>query len=94
MKLNINSKRAVNPYDVQDKVKQTTGNKAKITTLKRTSFLIEAINQEQSEKLKNIESIKDLKCEVIPYDRFNYSKGLIFVSEFEISDLKEFKREL
>ena len=94
MRFDINSKRAVNPYDVQDKVKQTTGNKAKITTLNRTSFLIEASNQEQSEKLENIESIKDLKCEVIPYDRFNYSKGLIFVSEFEISDLEEFKRGL
>ena len=94
MKFDINVKRSVNPYDVIEEIRKETRLEAKVSTLNRTSFLIEAKNEEQSNKVTNIKKIKDYECTVEKYGRFNYVKGLIFLSEFEIEDLQEFKEGL
>ena len=66
----------------------------KLWTLNRTAFLMEAKNKEQSEKLTNIETNKTYGCTVEKYGRFNHIKGLIFLKEFDIEDMQEFKEGL
>ena len=57
----------------------------------RTAFLIETKNKEQCEKSTNKKTIKTYGCTVEKYGRFNHIKWLIFLTEFEIEDMQEFK---
>ena len=92
MKFDANTKRSVNPYDVQKKVKQITGTKSRVSTLNRTLFLIEAVNKDKAGKMNTIDAIREFKCETTAYDRYNYSKGIIYLSESGIGNVDEFQR--
>ena len=93
-KFDIHTKRTVNPYDVLDKIRECTGKRAKISTLSRSSFLIEITEKDQAEKVMEITSVKQFNCTVNKYDRFNHKKGLIYVSEFDIENVEDFKQGL
>ena len=41
--------------------------------------------------MKEVTEVKQYKCEIKKYDRFNLNKGLIYLGEFEVEDLAEFK---
>ena len=62
MKFDAQCKRSVNPYEVIKVIKNSTGAEAKVMTLNKTSFFVEVMSKEQSEKMNTIDAIKNSKC--------------------------------
>ena len=91
VRFDINHKRLINPYDLIGVIKQKTGGNPKVWTMNKTSFLARVDSKEESEKMAEITEVKQYKCETKAYDRFNHIKGLIYISEYEVENLAEFK---
>ena len=78
-----------------DSIAECTGMKPKqIFGMNKTSVIVEVHNGEQSAKILALENVCLTPCKAAPYERFNYITGLIYVSEFDIEDLEEFKEGL
>ena len=78
-----------------DSIPECTGMKPKqFFGMNKTSVIVEVHNGEQSEKILALENVCHTPCKATPYERFNYTTGLIYVNNFDIEDLKEFKEGL
>ena len=87
--------RTVNPYEIIEKIKETTGFTPKqVTGLNKTSFTIEVANQIQSENLKNVTSVEGVVCKIAPHPFFNTSRGIIHLYDSNIDDIDEFQKYL
>ena len=62
--------------------------------MNNTSVIVEVHNGEQSAKILVLENVCHTPCKATPYERFNYTTGLIYVNYFDIEDLEEFKEGL
>ena len=89
------SRRSVNPYSVIDKVKEVTGvNPKRVFGNNRTSLTAELCREMSEEQVKSITSVDGIPCEVSMHSRYNCIKGLIYVYEYDIENVEEFKSGL
>ena len=95
IKLTEESKRSVNPYAIIDKITKETGLAPKrLFGNNRTSLTVEISSQDQEEKVRAIKEIDGYPCEIVVHPRYNYTKALINVHEFDLDSIEEFKEEL
>jgi len=79
-------KRKVNPFKAYKEIEKVIGAKpADMTSLGRNALLITVGNQQQGEMILRMDKIDDKKCNVTPHKTFNTSRGLLYISEFDIS---------
>lgn len=84
MNFDLNCKLSVNHFDVIHAILELTGLKPKeVSTMNKTSFIIEVIDENQAQKLPEIKKIQSFSCQTTSYDRFNQTKGLVYLNEFE-----------
>ena len=87
MKFGEECKRSVNPYAVIERVAEVTGEKpTSVTGNNRTSLTIEVGSKQQARKLQDIESVEEFQCTVMLHPRFNYSRGIIYIHEFDVDN--------
>ena len=55
------------------------------------SFTVEVVSADQSERLSSIQEVEGYACEVHKHPRFNHSKGIVYIKEFDITDIEDFK---
>ena len=95
MQFSQEAKKSVNPFEVIDSIKSLTNETPKkLTSLNRTSFLVEVRNEHQAEAIQNLKKVHQFQRVVAPYDRFNCAKEIIFVNEYEDEDVEEFGKGL
>ena len=88
-------RREVNPYDIYNEITKFTGEKPRAVTGERWNTLsIQCRSKTQAEKIVKIKNVSNTDCNIFPHAKFNQSKGLIFLNEFDIEDVKELETEL
>ena len=91
IRFNLENKRKTNPYALRNEIAEITGSPPKrLTTSEPELFAVEVRSAEQGNKVLNLNSIKNLKCECEKHPYLNQSKGLIYVYEYDIDDLNKF----
>lgn len=89
------SKRKLNPFYVQSTIRTAIGAVPKcISSDSRDSFTIEVSSAEQGDKLQQITSIGTHTCTVIKHKYFNQSRGLIYIREYDLDEIDDFKQGL
>ena len=84
-----------NPYRIMKEIKEITGQKPKeLTGSSKTKITLQTRTAEQTLKCLEISSLAGKICKITPHWKFNTSKGLIFLKQFEIEDTEEFKINL
>ena len=87
--------KCVNPYALIEQVKAVTGSPPKrVFGNNRRSVTVEVSRKEQSEKMAPIKEVDGFPCEVKIHSRFNGIKGIIYVHEFDLKNIEEFKQGL
>ena len=95
IKLTEESKRCVNPYAIIDEITKETGLAPKrVFGNNRMSLTVEISSRDQGEKIRAIKKIDGYPCENVVNPRYNYTKALIYVHEFDLDSIEEFKGEL
>jgi len=85
-------KRKVNPFrafkELENRVRGKISN---LTSLGRNALLVTVCNKEQGDVLMKMTRIDGKDCRVEPHRTMNTSKGLVYISEFDITEdeLKE-----
>ena len=88
-------KRTVNPYAIRNEIVRITGMKPKrIHSFDKTSFTIEAQNKTQSPCLTQINIVEEKTCTTTPHMYYNQSKGIIYIQEYDVTDIVEFENGL
>ena len=84
----------VNPYTMIDKITEVTGvPPVKVMGNNRGAVTVE-IERGDDEKIRAIDKIDDIPCQVMMHPKFNYSKGLIYVYEYDLEEMQAFKEGL
>ena len=89
--------RKVDPYAVVKKIVEVTGEKpASLVSETKSAFAVKTISRNQALNILTINSIEGYECKASIHPNLNFSKGLIFLREFDISDedLPDFKADL
>merc|ERR1712002_181431 len=98
-------RKSVNPYKIQNEIKEKTGHKpVELTGNNKTKLTMKTINAKQTEICLKITKLAGIKCTITPHPRFNSCQGLIFArdynykaedirdelsSEYGVTDVKE-----
>ena len=86
--------RSVNPSATIDKITQVTGHPpVRVTGNNRASVTIQ-IKEGKDENICAIDKIDGISCKVLLHSKYNHSKGLIYVYEYDLEDIEEFKTGL
>ena len=76
--------RKMNPFDIEKEVSEKLkGKPSDISSSGRNALLITVTDSSQSQLVQKI-SIGGQKCEVVGHQHLNKSKGIIYVSEFDV----------
>ena len=89
--------RKINPYDVIDKICEDTGESPlSLSSESRYSYTIKTTSRNQAVNILTISSIKNYQCKASIHPVLNFSKGLIFLREFDLAEeeLPSFKADL
>ena len=82
-------------YDIIREVQSVTGTKPKqITCFNASSYTMEDTNENQGNKIMDLQKVDNIKCEIIKHSYFNQNKGLLFLRDSNINDIEEFKSYL
>ena len=83
-------------YQVKEKIENITGEKLReITGSSRFKLTLQTRNAKQTSKSQQIESLACENYQILPHrPRFNTSKGLIRLKQFDIDDMQELKENL
>lgn len=57
-------------------------------------MIVKTTNHHQTSEMCKLKKIFEHSCEVVPYDEFNTSKGLVYITEYDIRNDKTFFEEL
>ena len=88
-------RRCINPYVIIDTIKRVVGHRPKrVFGNNRASVAVEMENGGIEEKMSGIKEVYGLPCEVTTHPKYNFNKGLIYVHEFDLENLEEFKADL
>ena len=97
LKLDFGSagKADVNPYLVLDCIRNTGGTSVKaVTGYNKSSYTIEVNNKQAATSLLALSEVAARPCSFSIHPRFNICRGIMYIYEFDISDIAEFKQEL
>ena len=84
-------KRTINPFLLEKLIKENTGVQPQnISSLSRSTFLIDMGNYDDVDKMTSIDAVDDVPCKTSPYDLFNNSKGIIYVQDWDLSNASIF----
>ena len=84
----------MNQFDIEKDISQKLkGTPSDISTSGRNAFLITVEDSSQSQLVQKI-AIAGQKCEVVSHQHINKSKGIIYVSEFDVEDGKILQEKL
>jgi len=85
----------MNPYNLIEAVRDHTGEQpVSVTNTKKTSFTVKCKSPAQSEKINRWTKCKVSSCKASLHTKFNTSRGVIFLSEFDIDGVQLLKEEL
>ena len=85
----------MNPYAIIDEVKKATGSPPKrVIGNNRRSVKVEVGTKKQSERITEVEKIDNIQYQIKVHPRYNYAKAIIYVHEFEMENIEEFKEGL
>ena len=85
----------INPYAVRNEIKQKTGEELReISGRNKHKLTLRTRNESQTKKCPTIDTLQGYKCVIRPHPQFNTSKGLIYLRQFKVQDLQEFKENL
>ena len=91
IKCNQEDKRKINPYSLRNEITTLAGNPPKrLATSGRPSFVVEVRSREQGNKITQLNNVNDIKCKCEKQLYLNQSKGLIYVYEYDITDVIKF----
>jgi len=80
-------KRKLNPFRAYDDIKfQIKGEPEDFSSIGRDKFLVTVKSKQQSEDLKKLRALDSVPCRIAAHKTMNYSKGLIYVREFDIDE--------
>jgi len=83
---NGDEKRKVNPFRAFKEIENVSGSKpGAMTSMGRNSLLVTVSSKQQGEALLRMKKIDGRVCVVEAHRTLNTSKGLVFISEFDIS---------
>ena len=95
MKLTEESRRCVNPYSLIERIEKDTGAAPKrVFGNNRLSLTVEVSSEKQGEYVREIKEVEGFPCEVVVHPRYNHNRALIYVHEFDIENMNDFKNEL
>ena len=60
----------------------------------RRSVPVEEETKEQSERIVEVKEVDNIPCHVKEHPRYNYTKAIIYVHEFDLESIEEFKEGL
>ena len=87
------ARRSVNPYAMIEKITEMTGiPPVKVMGNNRGAVTMEI--ERRYEKIRAIDKIDDIPCQVMMHPKYIYSKGLIYVYECDLEDMQAFKEGL
>ena len=79
------------PFQIEtDLANQLGGLAESIRGCDRDSFLVTVYSENQSNKMKWVEQIAGNKCQVSEENFLNTTKGLVYIQNYHIEDLKSF----
>ena len=79
--------RKMSPFDIEKEVSEKLkGKPSDISSSGRDALVVTVKDSSQSQLVQKISPIGGHKCEVVSYQRMNKSKGIIYVSEFDVED--------
>ena len=55
---------------------------------------VEITSREQGDKIKDIKEMDGFPCEICKHPKYNYIRGLIYVHEFDLENVEDFKNGL
>jgi hypothetical protein len=88
-------KRKVNPYAVKNQIITTTGKPpVKISSNGRDSLTILVEDALQGNKMADICTIGNIPCKTEKHQYLNNSKGIIYIQEYDVDDIDEFRNGL
>jgi len=80
-------KRKLNPFRAFDDIKfHIKGEPEDFSSIGKDKFLVTVKSKQQSEDLKKLRALDSVPCNVVAHKNMNYSKGLIYVREFDIGE--------
>ena len=92
MRFKEEDKGGVNPFEIKRAIREKSGsNPEAIASEGRQAFTIRVGSEEQGRNLVKVKEIKGEQCSVEKHSYFNRSKGIIYIHEFDIDDLEDFK---
>jgi len=56
----------------------------------RNALVVKCDNEQQKHKIVNLKNICGIPCEITEHETFNHTKAIVYVSEFNITDLESF----
>ena len=85
----------VNPHDLINSFEELI-EEPPITIVNngKTAFTVKCASKTRANKISSPNNVGNLPCKTSLHSRFSTSKGLIFLTEFDIDDLKQFREEL
>ena len=85
----------MNPYDVVDAIEVLIREgTVSLVNNGKTSFSIKCALSLQASRIQSLVHVGNISCKTTLHPRFNTSKGLIFLSEFDLNNLQQFQKEL
>ena len=91
LKVEEGKKRLKCPFQLEtDLASQVGGPVESIRGGGRDSFLVAVCNRNQSDKIRNVTQLVGNRCEISEESFFNVTKGLVFVQNYNTTDLASF----
>jgi len=81
------SKRRINPFKAFKEIEMATGGKlTDMTSMNRTALLVTVSTKQQGDQLMKLKKVDGKECTVEAHKTMNTSKGLIYITEFDINE--------
>lgn len=95
MKFTAETRDTICPYQIRNDILSNSGtNPLSITASGISNFIIKARNKMQSDYIKTITSINNTNCNTEVHTQLNNTKGLIYISEYDLNDIEGFAEGL
>ena len=84
--------RDVNPYDVRAAVMKVLGvDSLHISGGSGSAFTVQVNDKVQGVKFRELTQVKTNVCRVVEHRFLNFCKGIIYIQDYDIDDMEEFK---
>ena len=88
------SRKAINPFDIVEAIKVTTGSASKRLVRDRDNTFTVKIESKDCEQIVSINNLNGMRCAVEAQPQYNQSKEIIYVKEFDLEGIQDFEKGL